>query len=480
MARKLRRYRFSGIERLTREQLQVHNALLRYLPQTPFERGFKDKLRQVVEPLVHADVDLWLDGLTTVPAGGLVRALGSPLCLGVVGLTPKLDRAILEVDLTIAQQAIERMLGGSSEDVDGTRPLSEIEEGVLAFLFLKVLRLAQEDFGTENSLGLKLEGICSDLEALKARVDVEQEWVALSFKLFFDVAVGYCRVYLPKSLIVRDLQPARPEPGPALSRWLRSIAARAGRVAALKTELCIEVGRIGLALPDLEQLEAEDIILIENPDVRLTDGVLGGRVSAHVGRGERGLIHGTLMLGENGLYEVAIDEIHSVGEPHAHGHLGAGEGEYVEQEQSRRLSAATRHSAPLAAAVRARLADRLRDAGTAPLPAGRELDDEGLAEHSDGEYEEEEGGEAYEEADEEPLAESAGMLGDVAVSMVVELGRVEVSAADIVALRPGQVIELSRSPGDAVDLVVDNRRIGKGELVEIEGELGVRILSLAR
>jgi len=66
------------------------------------------------------------------------------------------------------------------------------------------------------------------------------------------------------------------------------------------------------------------------------------------------------------------------------------------------------------------------------------------------------------------------------VAMVVELGRVMVSAADVMGLRPGQVIELSRQPGEPVDLVVDGKRIGKGELVEIDGELGVRLLSLAR
>jgi len=46
--------------------------------------------------------------------------------------------------------------------------------------------------------------------------------------------------------------------------------------------------------------------------------------------------------------------------------------------------------------------------------------------------------------------------------------------------RRGQVIELSRSPGEPVDLVVDGKRVGKGELVEIDGELGVRILSLVK
>jgi flagellar motor switch protein FliM len=94
------------------------------------------------------------------------------------------------------------------------------------------------------------------------------------------------------------------------------------------------------------------------------------------------------------------------------------------------------------------------------------------AEHSDG-YEEDDGADA-------PSPEAAGLLDDVTVAMVVELGRVMVSAADVMGLRAGQVIELSRSPGEPVDLVVDGKRIGKGELVEIDGELGVRILSLSR
>jgi type III secretion system YscQ/HrcQ family protein len=81
----------------------------------------------------------------------------------------------------------------------------------------------------------------------------------------------------------------------------------------------------------------------------------------------------------------------------------------------------------------------------------------------------------------EPVSSSAAaLLDDVTVAMVVELGRVTVSAADVVGLRAGQVIELSRQPGEPVDLVVDGKRVGKGELVEIDGELGVRILSLAK
>ncbi|HEY4222587.1 MAG TPA: FliM/FliN family flagellar motor switch protein, partial [Myxococcota bacterium] len=86
----------------------------------------------------------------------------------------------------------------------------------------------------------------------------------------------------------------------------------------------------------------------------------------------------------------------------------------------------------------------------------------------------------HSEGEDGPSPEAAGLLEDITVAMVVELGRVMVSAADVVQLRAGQVIELARAPGEPVDLVVDGKRVGKGELVEIDGELGVRILSLVK
>ena len=41
-------------------------------------------------------------------------------------------------------------------------------------------------------------------------------------------------------------------------------------------------------------------------------------------------------------------------------------------------------------------------------------------------------------------------------------------------------MELGRSPAEPVDLVVNGRLLAKGELVEIEGALGVKILSLVK
>lgn len=81
----------------------------------------------------------------------------------------------------------------------------------------------------------------------------------------------------------------------------------------------------------------------------------------------------------------------------------------------------------------------------------------------------------------ETEVESASqMVENLQTSLSVEMGRVSMSLRALGELRTGQIVELSQKPGDSVDLVVGDKSIGKGELVNIEGELGVRILSLVK
>jgi flagellar motor switch/type III secretory pathway protein FliN len=81
-----------------------------------------------------------------------------------------------------------------------------------------------------------------------------------------------------------------------------------------------------------------------------------------------------------------------------------------------------------------------------------------------------------------PLAELNinQVLENMTSPLIVELGRVILTISGIGELKTGSIIELSRTPSDAVDLVVAGKSIGKGELVDIEGDLGVRIISLVK
>lgn len=67
---------------------------------------------------------------------------------------------------------------------------------------------------------------------------------------------------------------------------------------------------------------------------------------------------------------------------------------------------------------------------------------------------------------------------DIPISVIVEVGRLQMSIQKLMDLQPGNVLELDIHPENGVDLVVNGKRIGKGELLRLGESLGVRILDI--
>lgn len=69
-------------------------------------------------------------------------------------------------------------------------------------------------------------------------------------------------------------------------------------------------------------------------------------------------------------------------------------------------------------------------------------------------------------------------LQELPLTITVEIGRIQMAFDKIMKLQPGNLLELNLSPESGVDLVVNGKRIGKGELLLIGEMLGVRILDI--
>lgn len=80
-----------------------------------------------------------------------------------------------------------------------------------------------------------------------------------------------------------------------------------------------------------------------------------------------------------------------------------------------------------------------------------------------------------EDMPEDNLAGTQSLLRDVPATVAVELGRLKFNTAQLVRLREGQILRLPRGANDPVDLTVDGKVFARGELIEIDGELGVRL-----
>jgi len=75
-------------------------------------------------------------------------------------------------------------------------------------------------------------------------------------------------------------------------------------------------------------------------------------------------------------------------------------------------------------------------------------------------------------------SELTQIVGETPLCVRVELGSLEMSAAEWAALRPGDVVQCGRRIDEPVVLRAGGREIARGELVDIDGEIGVRITAV--
>lgn len=74
--------------------------------------------------------------------------------------------------------------------------------------------------------------------------------------------------------------------------------------------------------------------------------------------------------------------------------------------------------------------------------------------------------------------QSTQLLGETAVTVEAVVGHVELDLRSLSRLTPGQILTLDRRIGDPVDIVANGVTVARGELVDVSGKIGVRVLSM--
>ena len=70
------------------------------------------------------------------------------------------------------------------------------------------------------------------------------------------------------------------------------------------------------------------------------------------------------------------------------------------------------------------------------------------------------------------------MILDLPIDVHVELGQARMSIQSVLNFSIGTVIELERLAGNPVDIVINGKFIGKGEVVVVDENFGIRITEL--
>ena len=70
------------------------------------------------------------------------------------------------------------------------------------------------------------------------------------------------------------------------------------------------------------------------------------------------------------------------------------------------------------------------------------------------------------------------LILDIPVTVSIELGRTRLQVEEILQLGQGSVVELEKLAGEPLEILVQGRPIGKGEVVVVNEKFGVRLTDI--
>ncbi len=432
-------FTFQNLDKVSKTHVRLVRNLEWMLPNVRSSGEASESVRKRLSEMLDEKISLHAEYVHLIHPSKLRRYVGDPTFLGVLAPVPNKARGLLEVDIGLAHWAIDTLLGGTGEAV-GLRPLTDIEEGVMTFVVLETLKALSPSLDSELPK-LRLETVAPSLDEALAAVSEEENLAVVQLKALFGGHTGYVRIFVPESV----LAVAGPSPQAPVRRHRRAADAHAnaGRLANVKVWVRAEIGQVEISSGDLAQLRERDVVLVDGLTARPDQGQ-GGTAKLKLGLARAGCLEAEIAI-ENDRFVAKVNGF-LLGEPPPPGAPGdagdddalpaeAGEGE-ASADDSERMS----------------LGDG-PDESTNPGAEKADMD--------------------------EAQAEGADLLNDIPLQIAVEIGRLPITAEEVVGLKVGHVFDLNRQVGEPLDLSVNGKVVARGELVEIEGNLGIRIVSLA-
>jgi flagellar motor switch protein FliN len=89
------------------------------------------------------------------------------------------------------------------------------------------------------------------------------------------------------------------------------------------------------------------------------------------------------------------------------------------------------------------------------------------------------GAQAAQQADDAVARQGIELLLDIELEASLRFGSSEMALSDLLALGPGDVVQLDRALTDPVDLIIGDKIVARGEVVLVNGNFGLQVTEVA-
>lgn len=434
---------YKDLPQLTRRDLEF-SAALQNLPRDITEIA-AEKISEAIARYTFRqseNVDCSIISVAETDLNESIRRLSrSPQVFLTLGCQPDNAGAVVALDTDFAAAVIGLILEGKVSDPANTRNLSPIEHAIIEFLAINIL-------GEINGwLGQPLLCLQEVRSADAHPFEASERGAEAVISLELDSFSGIITLFAPRDFLT------------GIDKTQNALLVKKTDLNRLgdfekivpQLEMRLPVGTTYLDGDSLFFLEPNDVVLIEQPEPGWQDGSFSENLQVSVGSGRNFRLKGFSAQTETDDYEneltFQIEEI-------------------LSEEKRRELAPA-----------RLKMEEKENEPGETEDASLNDVSAEAEESAAADEDAEQTAQESFATDADEKIAPA---LENVQVTLRVEISGNKLSLRELQNLRAGQVIGLGCRPTDPVRLVTDANEepIAIGELVEIEGQLGVRLTKI--
>jgi len=263
-------YDFRRPERVSKEQLRGLQGL--------FE-AFARELSIALPGYLRTSTRVELVCIDQLTYDEFVLSVGRPTSLNIIDMSPLPGNSLIEIGLGLAFPVIDRLLGGKGAEVEELRPLTDIEQTILARMLKLILDSMTRAWSNIVKFNMKM--IAQESDPLIVQIVAGSEMVIL---VAFEAHVGDTTGTINFCMPLLVLNPVFEKVG-AQSKY--TVAAPVDQISPQMVNrlhdvvgkalvpLSIDLGTARLPLRELVNLQEGDIIELDTP--------VGGSVNVVVG-----------------------------------------------------------------------------------------------------------------------------------------------------------------------------------------------------
>ncbi|MEW6605874.1 MAG: FliM/FliN family flagellar motor switch protein [bacterium] len=295
-------FSFNHLPRITYDELYLIKGFSDYLSATNFEDDFIKKLCLALEEYMHTPVKIKIIKIKRESFEGYKNTLPEfPVC-GIINIYALDKKVGVEIDPELSLCLINRLLNlnEKEENLCLSKPLTDIEEGILEYLLLKVMRFLHQSLTIE----LRLERLSTHSEDLNLLIrDGDLEVVIMLFEISLGEEKGFVNLLFPLSLVQSLLIESNKKSSGFFehSRWVQ--------IEDLTIPVRAQIGEVSLSFQDIENLEINDVILLDKYTIEVGERGLKGEVSFQIGEGNIERVKGEIVSADNGCVKIKITQL---------------------------------------------------------------------------------------------------------------------------------------------------------------------------